>query len=528
MPGSGLEEALRRGPQQAQVKNKQPLKVKNPASKEANKKPPISPYQANYEALLGHFLGKKLYRVVAEHFSPNEVMKYSDKAVDQLFKAIEKQGVKYANKSNMSPEDKAGAAAFANALGSYLSDQVKELLKTPKGQEFAKEVSKFTKTHPATILSLALAAAAYAVTSNMKLPQLKQKVHIGKYTTLSASANLGRIRDIALESAEIQLAYSKGLLSTSVKVKGDKDGVKKTHVEAKYGNNEHWVKTIGDLDDKGNLMANIGGGVALNDHTTIEAAVKGKKPKHEQQSVQEVDAKIIYKGKQKTITGGAKYYPKAKKVRLDLETALQQGVDISGFYTQQVNNGKVQRTYGGKAKFTKEDLELALNAQFSSVDSTVKGGVSFKKGHYYGGANAEYNTKLQELSKYYVYFGYKDPKSFEEFLIKYKHEKLPDYSIDDFTAKVQGVIHGLVGTVDLDAQLRDGKFSQGTTSARLAYRMNKDISVFGGVAQGFGPNRQIGTMPMVGVEVKKVPVWVGYDMNSKSVMVGFTFRFGGH
>ena len=43
---------------------------------------------------------------------------------------------------------------------------------------------------------------------------------------------------------------------------------------------------------------------------------------------------------------------------------------------------------------------------------------------------------------------------------------------------------------------------------------------------GFGPDNKQGFTPQVGVQIRNVPVLVGYDTNSKAWTVGMTIPFG--
>jgi len=485
----------------------------------AIKKP--KPEENAYEKLLGRFLGGKLYGIVKKELSTKKVLKDADDAVKSLIKVMESEAGKAADKSDMSADNKKGAKAFSGALGGYLHDKAAAWLKTPGGQHFATEISKYTKMHPVTILSLALAAAAVAVATNAKVPKLKTKKTLGHGFSMAAEADLGRLQEIALESAKLQLTYQKGLLKVDTSVEGTKkDGVTKKHAEIRYGTKRNWVQTMADIDAKGVLTAGLGAGYGITDNTDITAGITRKKNK-----IDNANAKVEYKGKKFDLASALSYKPENDQLRLDMSVKQDKKLDISAFYVQAQKKGKTTRTYGGAAKFSVNDLKMALNGQFQTDTRVGSGSIKMNKGHLEGGAGATYDGKLGEVTKYYMYFGFKDPKTFEEYLAKYKHDKYPDYSMDEFDLKLQHAVHGLVGTVDANVQLKNGNMHSGAVSGRLAYHVDKDLSVFGGVAQGFGPEKQHGTMPFVGVEVKKVPVWVGYDTNSKGVMLGFSFRF---
>ncbi len=488
------------------------------SAKNVPKKP--TPEQNAYEKLLGQFVGGKLYGIVNKELSRDKVLEYADQAVLSLMKVMESEAGKAADKSGMSADDKQGAKAFAGALGSLLHEKAAALLNTPAGKRFASKVSKYTKTHPVEVLSLVLAAAAVAVASNASLPALNVKQKVGHGLSVSAQAKLGKVRDIALEAAKLQLAYQKGLLEVKAGVQGNKKGLGDKHVEVRYGTKRNWVHTMADIDAKGVLTASLGGGYGITKNTEVKADVTEKAHK-----IDHADARVEYKGKHYDLASALSYSPKNDQVRLDMGMKKGKKLDISAYYARASRNGKTAETYGGAAKFSIDDLKIALDGQFQTDSRVGSGSVKVKKGRMEAGAGATYDGRLGELTHYYAYFGFKDPKTFEEYLVRYKHDKYPDYSMDEFSLKLQHAIHGLVGTVQADTRMKNGDLNSGSVSGRLAYKVNKDIAVFGGVAQGFGPERQHGTMPFVGVEVKKVPVWVGYDTNSKGVAVGFTFRF---
>lgn len=526
-----LEDALKNGDSadQQQVK---PVKseTKTPArgkkgegglTKQAptTKKP--KPEVNDYNKLLGQFLGNKLYGVVKKELSADKLMKDADSAIKSLVKLLEGTAGKAVNKSGMTDDNKAGAKAFSNALGSYLQEKAVALLKTPEGKRFAAKVSKYTKTHPVVVLSLALAAAAVAVASNAKIPKLKGSQKLGAGFSLSEEAQLGKMRDIALNAAKLQLTYQKGLLKVNAGVEGNqKNGVTGQHANIRYGTKRTYIQTKADIDAKGVMTVGLGGGYGVTDKTTVTAgaAVKEKK-------IDNANAKIEHKGKKYDLAGALSYNAKNDRLRLDMGMKKGKTLDISAFYAKEQKNGKNAETYGGKAKFSVDDLKVALNGQFHTDTKIGSGSIKLNKGRMEAGGNVTYNGKLGKVTNYYIYFGFKDPKTFEEYLVSYKHDKYPDYSMDEFDLHLQHAIHGLVGTVDTDVKMKNGSMYSGAVSGRLAYKVDKDLSVFGGVAQGFGPEKQHGTMPFVGVKVKKVPVWVGYDTNSKGAMVGFSFKF---
>lgn len=522
-----LEESLKTGGS-ADKQQAKPVKSggRKPVTTKARSKPgqvlkKPKPEENAYEKLLGRFLGNKLYGVVKKEISTKNVMQDADQAVQSLIRMMENESGKAVDTSGMSADDKKGAKAFSNALGSYLHDKAAALLKTPEGMKFASMVSEYTKTHPVVILSLVLAAAAVAVASNAKLPKLKTTRKPGHGLSMAAEAQLGKFRDIALESAKLQLTYQKGLLKVDTGVEGNKKaGVTKQHAQIRYGNKRNWVQTTADIDARGVLTAGLGAGYGITDNTEVTAGVTRKKNR-----IESANAKVDYKGKKFNLAGALSYKPENDRLRLDMGMKKGKGLDISAFYAKAQKKGKSAETYGGTAKFSVDDLKVALNGQFQTDTKVGTGSMKVNKGHIEAGAGATYKGTLGEVTNYYMYFGFKDPKTFEEYLVKYKHDKYPDYAMDEFDLRLQHAVHGLVGTVDANVRMKNGKLNSGSVSGRLAYHVDKDLAVFGGVAQGFGPEKQHGTMPFVGVEVKKVPVWVGYDTNSKGAMVGFSFRF---
>ena len=506
----GYEEGARALSPSAPEDAKQP----SPAAEEARKATEL----AGYEQALGRMVGARLYGLISKEVSPEQVRGYGVKALDGLFGLVAKQ----VEKGGGGGKD---GAPSVDDFKKACDAEAQELMASPAGQALAQKLSTSVGAHPYEVVGAIVLAAAAAVAANVSIPELKQKFALGGGVEAEVSAKLGKIRALSLEAVAATLKAESGKLAGEVGVERDEKGKVSGHVAASYGDDSAKVETRADIDAGGLMTARVG---AKGRTGSVEGSAGAS---YSQEQGTSADAKVSWGGKEQKVTGGAQYNFAKRSLTLELGDEFKKDlgggpgtVGLSGAVTND-RNGLAGKT---SAKYTTETLTTQLNAAFSgatgptvgaSVDAHPKSGMLY-------GVQAEVGLRDEKLLSYGAHFGVRDPEQFRGFLLEYKHTNAASIPEDQFKATVETTIDKLMVRVHDETTLRNGSLSAGSVSALAAYPINKDLALIGGVTQGYGPNRTVGTMPQVGVQVKGIPVTVGYDVNSKAWNVGITIPFG--
>ncbi len=495
----------------------------------------------SYEALLGQFLGGKLFELVTKHTTPDRIMKYASKAVDALIKAAGDQVGKI---QGLDDESRQAAGALVEVLGQILDEQAEAYLASEEGQELAKKVSNYVAGHPGQVIAAILLAAAAAVAANVSLPEIAAKTSLARGVDAEVQAKLGRIRDIALESISVRVQFTSGRFKAEAGV-AHEDGETTGTVGASYGDETGQVSTRATLDKDGLLSAQVGVRGQKN-NVSGSAGVAWKRD-----AGTSADATIEVGDKKDHLSAAAKYeFDKGLlNVRLSREVTegfftrsnslvLEGGKASSEHTLRYAKDGRsleVKHTTGAAGetntslatRYSARDLTVALDAAFGSAGNTVSASVEGhpKEGMIYK-ADATYSLSDSRFLNYGASFGFQDPKKFEGFLLEYRRNNAPQVPEDRFRATVEFTIQQMMFRVQDETVLKGGRLSSGTASAHAAYPLRKDLALIGGVTYGYGPDRTVGTMPQVGLQIKDIPVLVGYDTNSKAWTLRLTIPFG--
>ncbi len=496
----------------------------------------------SYEALLGQLLGGKLYEVVTKNTTPDHIMKYALEAVDGLIKAA---GDQVGKVEGLDAEGHKAGEALVEVLGQVLREQAEAYLASREGQDLAKKVSQYVADHPGQVVAAILLAAAGAVAANVTLPEIAAKTSLGRGVEAEVQAKLGKVRSIALESISARIRYESGRFKAEAGVV-HKDGEGTTGtVGASYGDETGEVSTRATLDKDGLLSAQVG----LRGHGGKTSGSAGVTWKREEGA--SADATIEYGDKKDRVSGAAKYdFDKGLlNVRLSRDVTegffsrstaiVMEGGKVSSEETTRYAKDKTALELTHKTgpageqntslatRYTSRDLSMALNAALGSSGSTVSASVEGhpKEGMIYK-ADATYSLSDSRLLNYGASFGFQDPKEFEGFLLEYRRNNAPEVPEDKFRATVEFTIEQMMFRVQDETVLKGGRLSSGTASAHAAYPLGKDLALIGGATYGYGPDRTVGTMPQVGLQIRDVPVLVGYDMNSKAWTLRLTIPFG--
>jgi|GEM_PF-3536113 len=175
-------------------------------------------------------------------------------------------------------------------------------------------------------------------------------------------------------------------------------------------------------------------------------------------------------------------------------------------------------------------LAATLDSKFGKSGNTLDAGVSGTVGgkdskwSYSGGLGLDLDRN--QLTRASLMFGYRDPKAFEAAILEYKHALANDVTNDQFKLTVEHTIGDYLVRGQADATLKDGRFSRGSAELMGMKPINDNFGIIGGAATQFGPDKTGGTEARLGVQWRKIPVYVKYDFDNKQVGVGISIPFG--
>lgn len=492
-----------------------------------------------WQEALGTLIGGKLYEIVSKEVSPDKVLKHANAVVDALLDAAVKEA---GGLDKLDPEGKKPATALAGVLAKILDEQATAWLETKDGKAFAQKVSGYVGAHPWQVVAAILLAGVSAVAANVSLPELKQKFGIAKGLDAEVKAKLGKIREISLEAISLRLTYEAGKLKAEAGADRDAEGKVTGTVGASYGDDKGMVSAAATIDEQGLTTATVG---AKGKSGNTSGEVTGG---YSRDKGYTADARVSYGTKERTLAGAAHYDGATNSVSVKLSEEIVK--DLEGHYravtidregvgtesrdrigTEKNNITLSTATKGENSKvgvsYTRDDLKVALDAAFAGETATGKASVEARlTERTTAGGDATIDLHSGRLAEMGVHFGYRDPKEFEAFLIEYRRKMAGEMPEDRFRLTVEHTIGKLMMRGQNETVLKGGDLSYGRVSGHLAYPINKDFAIIGGVTQGYGRDRDVGTMPQIGVQVRSIPVMVGYDTNSKAWRLGITIPFG--
>lgn len=157
---------------------------------------------ANYEASLGKFLGKPLYKAVSKQVTPDKVYKHAERALEKSIKYLTDQLDAFDTADQIPP-------GIFEQLGSVLQaevqPEVEAFLKEGYGREMVESLAGWVDAHPRTIALVAILAAAGAILANADIPKLSTRFKINDRIKAKFSAKLGQFQNIQLEEIRAEL-----------------------------------------------------------------------------------------------------------------------------------------------------------------------------------------------------------------------------------------------------------------------------------------------------------------------------------
>lgn len=509
----------------------------------------------SYEQALGKFLGGKLFDLIHKELSAEKLLGYGKdgvKAMGSVTDAIKPTDKGAAGGIMDEAAEAAAAKAFADALMAWTQGEATKWLEGDDGKALLTKINNWTEGHPKTValalVGAALAAATYAYTSNMSIPQIDQEFDLGKGFKAKLGGDLGKIQDIALKAAELGISYqadgfSAGLSGTYKKTdQGDQygvnatanlekdghkadasaaynsDGSKKAGVGYKFtgpGDKPLSVGTRGDavVDADGNLVVTAqgefnkgdfassisssrqsdAGGKVTDQKTTAALAWGDPANRHN------VDGIYDHTKNQFTLsTANTRIFEGEgyKLTRKDSYTPEGKNTDVSGTLKPNaattVSMGVNQtgdKTNSGNlgVGYSKDWLKAQLDLKMADGKSSLSGSASATKGNFTATGNIKVNLDDARLTELGLKLGWKDPDAFRSFLVEYKRswvEANQSYS-DKFDLMLEQSLGQVAFRVQGNASLQGGQVQNAGVKGMAAYTLNKDLKLLGGAGYDY-------------------------------------------
>lgn len=206
----------------------------------------------SWRNLLGDFIGGELYNLISEHVEVDDLQGYAHEALDGALGAL----IGQFDKLGLDGQGTAALEKFATALADSAVKAGDKWLASESGQSILGKISHWVDENPALVLLGVVIAAAGAIAADMPIPELKTKLNITKGLTADVSAQLGSLRNIALEAAKLDLQYVKGRFTAKAGVQKTDKGVGGS-ASVRYGDKDNFVQTGGSIDPDGKLVIDL-------------------------------------------------------------------------------------------------------------------------------------------------------------------------------------------------------------------------------------------------------------------------------
>lgn len=469
---------------------------------------------ANYQATLGEFLGGQLHKAVSGALAFDKMQGYGKSAVDGAISAA----VSQLGGWDKIKADPAALDALVTMLQQNLEPLVEKWLASEDGRALVAKLQNWAGANPKTVVAVALLAAAGAVLANVDIPALKSSFKIGDKVTAELEAELGKVREIALQKVRGKLSYQSGSLLAAVEIT-HQNGETTALAEVKGTNTT--VSLGGTFDGDGLKVAGLNSVLGLGGGDQLSAGVsseRGRSGVLSTISLVDKDGKLT-RTNDFTFDSGSGVLTLGQSVLADLG---------GGFSFSQSaksgSDGTASQSLG--LKLSRDDLKAELDAAFSlagGVTTTTVGAKAernWASGYRAGGELKLQNSDLMQVG---AHFGFKDPKEFNSWLVSYRRDaqvdeqqfaltverKLGEYYTRFSGSYTEGITGGRV-----DAAGHAGRF------------INKDTALVGGLnlqhnLGGGGTS----VKPEVGVQYKGVQVLFGYDAKEKAgtIRLGIPF-----
>jgi hypothetical protein len=199
---------------------------------EEREKARVQAAQASWEALLGQSLGTKLFGLIREHVSLDDLLEYAKKGTSAMGDALEKGPAKPTGEGEalglLDTEAEAKALnTFLAAIAPALEEASNQWLEGQSGLEVRTAISQWTEEHPTAVLlaigTAAIGAAVAAWLTNMDPPELSKTFKLGDRWSVGGGVDLGPIQKLAVQAASLQVAYAGDKVKGSLKAGYESD-----------------------------------------------------------------------------------------------------------------------------------------------------------------------------------------------------------------------------------------------------------------------------------------------------------------
>lgn len=504
---------------------------------------------ANYEAVLGEFLGGALYKALAAQLTYSalsaDAQKGAEAALDGLLGA-------FGDIDGVTADPKA-----LTALGSLLKDKLDPVVDKwmeKNGKGLSSALTGWVGAHPRTIVLTALLAAAGAVLANLTIPKIKQKFKLGKGLSAEIEAKLGRIRELSLQSVRAKLSYESGPLLAAVSATHDESGTSAT-ASVGYKGEGKSVNADATFDGQGLKFVGLKGvvdtGIGQLSGSVSDSRGAGTIAGV---SLQSTDGNITntqdyrYDATSGAFTVGIGSIYKDSGLTVERKSSM--GSDGSSGFSQSMSGSQTsggttttesvgfshesKKTPFGMTEvdkatlgfsYTRSDLVAKLNAALGSDgSSTLSGSVKKTSGEQSFGADLSLHgdTKLFEVGGFY---GFKSEREFKTFLLDYRYKSGIDQNRFGMLVEQElkgtylrwqsGLTWGGVDSAKLDATVQGARFIDDKTAIIAGAHYTKDF--------GTGQNK---LNPQIGVQYKGIPVIAEYDTQKRGLTLSITIPFG--
>lgn len=250
---------------------KQPKDVANSDQQQKMRK---AKYLANYEQALGGALGSRLYEVVSDLLTMDQMVRYGKDLADTLLDAAvkaasEKSG---ANLTGEVQEDIVGG------LEALLDPIVERMIRSETGEKLVQKMQHGVGSNPYAVAGASILAAAVAVLTDADIPTLQQSIKLGGGFSASGSVDLGSIRNIALGASKMGISYKREDVRAGISISRAQDGKLGGEVSGKLGDDKQYLQGKVALNEEGITAFEIGGALGLGNNTNLSAKATGTDP----------------------------------------------------------------------------------------------------------------------------------------------------------------------------------------------------------------------------------------------------------
>lgn len=284
------------GPEAAQG---QSAELMGGASEEQKEKERIEKAQVKWETLLGEKIGGKLFDLLLQNASYEQLNTYVTQAITKLAETLKGGAIKKPIKGSVVLDEQSevdALNAFVAALGPAIEEQVLEWMNSDGAQNFLQGVAEWTQEHPMAVLAIAggaaIGAAVAAYLSDYDPGEFAKTFNLGKGWSVGGAvdvASLQKILSQGVDSARLFVEYKGEKLTSSmgvgyehgkgVNAKGElnyKGDNLSAGVKGSYdGEKGHDVSASADWE-KGGTKASVKGSHTAQDGYDVSAGVERK------------------------------------------------------------------------------------------------------------------------------------------------------------------------------------------------------------------------------------------------------------